>query len=382
MLIGVLLALVGRSVGLPAASGALVAGLGLAWSTGGSILSSGSSAQDGLVLLRLIFLAFLCLLLGAEIDLASLVKLRLSLATTTLAHAAGVTGAVFLAGTLIGLSRPEAILLGAAAVAASPAALIAVSSEARARGEATQRVLIIGSLSLAIGLVGVTLAGMLAGGSAPIQLPGLAVSLGAGIACGVLLLIPLSAMATRGAILTCLACGAFALAGLSRGIGSERPLALMAIVAGAILGSFASRREPLREALRDLAFPSAVGYFALTGSLVAPDGLAGALAAAAVVVTARTLGLIVAGVATRGTHDGFPEAVALTPMAGYSLVAPLFSNPSSTDPALWDRLVTPLLAAALISEFGGMIAFRNILARAGWMPAASTDPRAWRRSMR
>jgi hypothetical protein len=257
MLAGALGAMAARAVRAPAACGAMAGGFALAAGM------SGDGWHDDGSLIPAMLLALLTFLLGAELDLPRLVRIgRWALGTLAL-QAIAIIGLVYVTCRGLGIENGAALAVAVAAIASSPAAIIAVASESRARGDFTQQLLLSTSVSF---LLAATLVSFAWGA------PGSLLWVGAG-------------------------------------------------VAGFMAGNFLKNREVIRGALRDLALPCAVALFAMAGSRVTPSHMAPLLVAAAALLAARAAALILAATITRGRSIGVLQA-GLIPMAGVIIMAP------------------------------------------------------------
>jgi len=371
LLAGTAAAMAGLALKLPAATGALMGGFLLAAALRGADLLA---QQPATAWLSSMLLALLCFLLGAEIDLTRIARMRQSILVTATAQAVCVTALVGLAGAALGLGWRVSAILGAAAAATSPAALMAVASEARARGEMTQRILTLAPLSL---LAAIALGATLSGDARWAAMT--AGALAAGIACGLVILAPLSRLTSRGAIVSCAAGGAFLLAGASTLTSQGMSLPLTAAISGFMAGSFIPNRENVRDVLRDLALPCTVALFAIEGAGPLKQDLSRSFYAALLVVAARAAGLFLAGALARG-NQGSREAAAQIPMAAMTSGAIpgllILREPEAADAA------AILLAAGFISTATGMIGTRWALLRSGEAPLTPEDPEAWRAPLR
>lgn len=363
MLAGALGAMAARAVRLPAASGALGSGLILA---AAGRAGGWAAPWPDLGIYRLVLTVFLCFLLGTEMDLTRLARMARPLVSLSIAQAAAVLAFVCAACLWLGMGWNDSFLISAGAVAASPAALVAVSSEARARGDFTQRLYALTSLGLLIGIILFDLV-------APMELVRLAESLVLGAVCGAVIMIPLSRMATRGAIVTCAGAGMLLLSAAARGGSRPGSAALMSVVAGFVAGNLLPNRDLIRDALREVTLPAAVSLFAIAGSMLPDEPIVGILVSSILVVAARGAGLFMAGALVRGPAEGLTQAAALLPMAGVTAMVVTSSR--------YGVAIT-LIVAGLLSEAVGMSGIRWGLVRSGEGAALSEDPDAWRAPMR
>ena len=393
-LVGAAAAVASRAFRIPAACGAVVSAAALVQALDLSgRLPEIPYADDGVRLAGYLALALLCFLAGAEIQPGLLIRGGSSLLFSILSQTAAVAAAVFSVGRLLGMETQEASLLAAAALAASPAAIAAVATEGRARGAATQRALLLSSVSVALSLLAVGILEARVGGAWRDVLRSLPLSLLLGLIGGVVIVLPLSRMTSRPAIVTCLGVGAFLLVGLARAATQgQGELVIINVTAGFVAGSLCANRTIVREALRDLAFPCAIVLFALCGTALPEAPLSMLTLGAVGVVAARAIALIIAGAVTPRPRRGASEALAMMPMmpvvplaaaSGATLAMPLVAGAFMPrgDGANGEMAVT-LIGAALLSIIIGSIATRRTLERAGEMADLTEDPESWRASMR
>lgn len=362
-------AAIARSLHGPAASGALVAGLLFCWALPGDFIRT----EESLGVLRELGVIMLAFLAGAELDPGGLMRRGRRFAARALAQGVGVALMAWLAGLALGLDMRAAFALGAATAAASPIAMVAVTSEARARGAFTQELLSLSSISLLATTAVVSLACAPRGGARD-----LAFGLLAAPTCGLLMLMPLSRMASRGAILTCAGLGFILISGVSGSSHSSGSmLPILSILAGFVACGFIPNRAPVLEALRDMAFPCVIGLFAISGFVNQPS----ALVAAPLLVAARGAALLaVEAMATGASPQSMRAALAQLPMAGLGASGPaailIASGPSLAAAGF------ALTAASALSHAIGMTATRWALRRSGEAALADRDPDAWRAAMR
>ncbi len=368
MTVGSLLALASRRLGVPSATGALAGGFAAAAAARGAGLDV---LSDHSVILSLL-VAYVSFLLGTELDLRRLVDSSRSMLGTLLAQMLIVIPLVFGVGLALGMDPVSSLVLGSAAAAASPTSLIAVTAETRARGDRTQRLLALAPLSLVSALLAF---------SATLSSIGPALSLLAAILiggfCGLVILMPLSRMVSRGAIIACLAGGAVLLS-LTSAIVVPHPAVLVtaSALAGFLSGNLTPNREEIHGALRDSSLPCFISLFVLLGSMAVRWDLPAVWLGAVLVVLARGAGLMLAGLAARRSTEGLIEGLALLPMGGLLASVSLRSTP--TPPWIIDTLLT----AGLLSQATGMILTRWALLRSGEAVSPAEDPEAWRASMR
>ncbi|HZI93137.1 MAG TPA: hypothetical protein VFE84_02755 [Patescibacteria group bacterium] len=375
MLAGAIGAIAARALKLPAACGALAGGAALLTT---ARRFGWIEIWPDLGLIRSLLVAFLCFLLGARLDLTRLVKRWRPIVSSALAQSAAVMVLVAAAGWATGMGAIGCLLLAAGAVAASPTALICVASETRARGDFTQAILTISLIGLVVGSLGASVAG-------PAELLFLVEGLALGAVCGAVIMMPLSRMSTRAAILTCVAAGTLLLVSCARLRPEPWLLAPMSILAGFMSGNLIPNRVLIRDALGDAALPAGVMLFALVGSSVLGTEIPGVLLPATLVLVARAAGLSLAGFMTASTSQRALQPAALLPMAGCSVTTAATS--AATGAVLADGsagypIAATLFTAALFSEALGMIGTRWALHRAGEAAPALENPDAWRAQMR
>ncbi len=353
-LAGCLGAMACRLLRLPGSAGALLGGLALRMAAGWwDPAFAPSPAAD---LMALATAVFVCFALGCCLELRLLREQGSRILGLALTQALLIIVLVGAAGFALGMGRALAIALGAAAVAGSPAAAAAVAFEMRARGAATQRLFALSAASLVMSFA----CGYLISSSWTPVMAGLW-ALGGGVAAGLVLLIPLSRLETRGSILAC--AGAGVLLVTAAAWDAIQPWAvacLAAIVAGFVCGALSARREALREALRDAAAPGAILLFALWGAAASPAVLKIGLPAALAILASRTAALAAASF-LHVSAPGAREGIALLPMG---------AAPSGV-----------LAASVLLSQIAGLAGSRWWLAGSG-DTAAGDDPDAWRARMR
>jgi len=366
-------AMAARAARLPAAAGSLAAA-GL-FVQGWRLLKPDAVRAD-LSFVLLILLAFLGLLAGASVDIHRLLRDRRGIPVDFAARAAAVAVSVWLIGLGLGLDGRSAIILAAAAMALSPAAVAAVTGEMRARGDLTQDLLAAAPASLLLSVVATALI------VTPPRVWLLLASLvPAGAACGLVILIPLSRMATRGAVLAGAGMGAVLLAGVATRVGAPgASVMLMSILAGSMAGSLIPNRAIVRDALGDLGTPCAIALFALAAPVLMPPRAAALLPAALLVVGGRLAGLLLPGILAGRGAAAIAGAAARLPMAGMLAASVLAMAPAGS-PIGDERLPGVLLLAGFLSEAAGMAGTRWALAASGEAPARD-HPDAWRAAMR
>ena len=369
VLAGTLGAMAARAVRLPAACGAMAGGL--LTSVGVNSLGLMPQALD-LLDLRAALVAFVCLLAGVEIDLTRLVKDRRSIAAAVGAQCLLVGGLVALAGLMLGYPPRISLLLAVCLMATSPTALMAVASELRASGHLTRRLLAQSGIGLLAALALMHFVFFIT--SPQGEIGSFLLSVVVGAVMGFVILVPLSRMSQRGAMVTGAATGALVLALVARGLGPRlEQVAAMSIIAGFIVGNFSSNRDSIRDALRDVGLPCVIALFAVAGFGLQAGELAAGLGSGLALLAARAAGLMLAGAVTPGGGAGIVQGLAQLPAAGITSGGALAAMTTmslvaaaTAVPALWEGFVV----AAAASELFGMIAARWVLARAGEAPLA------------
>lgn len=369
MLAGALGAMAARRMKVPAACGALLAGfvVGLAAGSLGVVRPDYGPAKS-------LLLAFVCFALGAEIDLTVLARAGTRLLGSALVQMAAVTGGVWLAGILLGLTGYGALLVGLAFSASSPTALIAVAAEAGARGPFTQRLYAISTMTLLVASI------IVYGLEAPRELLSHDMLLIlVALLVGLVLLVPLSRIETRGAMTACVVFACFLLALLAPGHPTAS-LPILSYLCGFMAANLIPNRQILRDTLRGLALPAVVLLFAGAAVYADPRGLAAGMAAGLLLLAGRLAGLYTASFLTPGGAEGLRHAAAQIPVAGLSCAGPVLLV------LIWvaRRPGIPagsLFAALFVSEAAGMIAARWALRRAGEAPLLAGDPDSWRAAM-
>ncbi len=302
-------AMAARSIRLPAAAGSLIAAAAFVW---GRHLVSPDAGRPDLTFLLLMLLAFMGLLAGACVDLNHLVRNHRGIVTGFVSRAVLVFGTVWLTGIGLGLDSRSAAILGAAATALSPAAVIAVTTQVRSRGDLTQDLLATAPSSLMLALLSVLL--LAAPSRAPILLGGILI---AGVLAGLVIVVPLSRMARRGSILAASGGAAALLAGVSTHLGASTGSVMLAsALAGFMAGNLIPNRAIVRDALSDAGTPAAIVLFALGASIVAVPEPATLITASVLVVGARLAGLLLPGILTGRGAAGVASAAARLPMPG------------------------------------------------------------------
>ena len=373
MLAGSAAAMAARALRAPAAVGALLGGFVLT----AVVRGAGVTSFPDLRMVYSPLLAFLCFHLGAEIDLGRIVRTGRSILMTALVQGIAVAGLVCGAGLFLGLDLKTSLLLGAALTPACPAALAAVSSELRARGDLVQRLMATSSVGLlmAMGL-------FWAAGTHRFYPWDTPVDLAAGAVFGLAILMPLSRMTSRGAIAACAGGGSLLLSVfVARPGPAAEDLAMMAILAGFMTGNLTPNRDLIRDVFRDLALPVTVALFAISGAYVDSPGLSGAALPGLLLVGARVSGLALAGLLVRGRVEGLRQALAQVPFAGEISLGPVLYLSLQMVPGASVSPMIPM-AASFVAAALGMIGTRWAIATSGEATALSDDPAAWRARMR
>jgi len=373
MLAGSAAAMASRALRAPAAVGALLGGFVLS----AAMRGAGVTTFPDLRMIYFPLLAFLCFLLGAEIDLGRIVRTGRSILIAALVQGIAVAALVCGAGLSLGLGLKTSLFLGAALTPACPAALAAVSSELRARGDLAQRLMATSTVGLlmAMGL-------FCAAGTPWFRFWDTPVDLAAGAVFGLVILMPLSRMTSRGAIAACAGAGSLLLSVfVVRPVPAVEDLAMMAILAGFLTGNLTPNRDLIRDVLRDLALPVTVALFAISGTYVHSPGLSGAVLPGLLLVGARVSGLVLAGLLARGRVEGLRQALAQVPFAGEISLGPVLYLSLEMVPGVSVSYTIPMAASFLAAALG-MIGTRWAIAKSGEATALSDDPEAWRARMR
>ena len=369
MLVGTLVAMATRKMKLPAASGALVGGLLLGW-----ISNPLGILRPDYGLTKNLLLAFVCFVLGAAIDMTALVKAGRRMIGAAVLQMATVTTGVTLVALVCGLSSQSALMVGLAFSASSPVTIAAVAAEVGARGSFTQRALILSALTLPISAL------LIYAITAPrmFMLHDLLLILLSGVV-GLVMLVPLSRIETRGAMTACVALGTSLLALLTPGY-PVTSLAVMAYLCGFMAVNLLPNREILRDALRSLALPGALLLFAGVAAFSDQLDLLTGIAAGLLLLAGRVVGLCVAGTLAFGRTEGLRHAAAQIPIAGLSCAGPimLILVWAAAQPGIPPGSI---FAALLFSELTGLIGGRWALRRAGESPLLENDPDSWRAAM-
>jgi len=384
MTAGTLAVMALRPLRTPAVTAALLAGGILGGMTGGGAAPSGEA-------IRSLAAAFLGLVVGAQLDPGRLRRLGRSVAARTLTQGVLVLLLVGAALWIAGADLSLVLVVGAASVASSPIALGAVAAETRSEGDFTQRLLALSTLSLPLALLPPLL-----GLARYSDLARLAWLLPAGVACGVVLLFPVSRSTSRGSLLAASGGGVVLLLALdlwlaprpAAGIPRLHPQALLvpiSILAGFVATNFIHDRDRARDALRTLSLPAVIAFFAAEGMGGMGHGgvlVAGDLGIALLVVAARAVALLVAALLAGDAAASPRSALAQLPMAGIVAAVPVLDGLGvSGDPAP-QHIERLLLLAGLLSTAVGAVAARWALAASGEAVAESEAPDDWRMRMR
>ncbi len=376
ILLGGAAALIPRRAGVPAAAAALVAGAAihqaLVWS---GLIRIVPIADEGVALVASCAAALLGMMIGAECEIAFLARAGRSVALGALVQAVCATALVFCAGVFAGFHLADALTLGLAAIAVSPVAVAGVVAQERGRGVLSRRAFAIAPLSLLLAQAGLIAAGGTGDGGpfrAAVVLGG---TLLAGVAGGLVVLIPASRLGTRGAMVACLGATACLWSWIAlHGAPGRHHLLVMAVTCGLVVGNLAATRALLRETLRDLAVPCAVVIFAIEGATLPAPPIALITFGAVAVAAARWIALVISCSLVRGGAGPLREAAMLTPMAAMIAAVPAL-------PGEGTGLAATVMGAALLTQIAGMPAAARALRRAGESAADPEAPEAWRAPM-
>lgn len=303
------------------------------------------------------------------------------LAATALLEAAAAWAAVSVLLLWMDLPAPAALLAGGIAAATSPAVVMTVARDGRARGQVTDRVMLLTASGSAVALVAVsTLFAWLhaeAGSGWPVALahPLWLVfgSLLAGWIVAALTLRVLQSVAPQAGVQALAAFAVVAVAvGVSEWLGLVSPLLLL------MAGTW------VRVAERDHWLPAAefgvlgtlllVLLFALSAAQLDPAWLWPGVILGLAVVAARQAGKV-AGVLLLARPSGLSlgrgalVGIGLAPLSAASLV--LLDEAGTLFPDLWRALAPAMVSAVVILELAGPLLARFALQRAGELAARS-----------
>lgn len=275
-----------------------------------------------------------------------------------------------------------AILLGVVAATASPATVLAVRTEVRARGplaDASLAVVVLIDVAIALLLtLAVAAARSLVGGAA--GGPGLGLvlwevvgSLGAGVLVGGFLVLLLSRVRDElPAVLLACAIGTMFLAARLHLSGL-----LVCMVAGFVVENCSRHGEALVATLERSSLPLFAVFFAVAGARI-DLGLIGATGAGLLLlVLVRTAGSVAGTVALGHLAGATPTATrwAWTGLAGQAgLSLALAATIVKAFPEMGESLRTLILASVAANQVVGPIAFRVALARCGEVGGVASAP--------
>jgi Kef-type K+ transport system membrane component KefB len=318
--------------------------------------------------------------LGRRVDPGWLVR-NPWLAATSVAESLLAFVAVLAVLRVLGVSRSAALATAAIAAATSPAVVITVARELGARGQVTERLLLLTALDSVYAFVAVA---MLYAWlhleyrhsiSAVLLHPAylLLGSLVLAAAAAGLLHLARWRLAPGSAAESVVTLATIA-AAVAVADALDLPVVLALLALGVITRTFASGRGLAAPALGAVETLAIVALFALTGAMLEATFAPAALAAALAIIVARGLGksigvLAFARPSGLGLRKGALVAIGLTPMSALALV--MAQRTVSVYPDLATELKGTLLAAVALLEVIGPVAARFALARAGeWKGAA------------
>jgi Kef-type K+ transport system membrane component KefB len=319
--------------------------------------------------------------LGRRVDLGWLVR-NPWLTATSVAESVLAFVAVFAALYALDVSRPAALATAAIAAGTSPAVVTTVARELGARGQVTDRLLLLTALDSVYAFV--ALAMLYAwlhfqyrhSLSAVLLHPAYLVlgSLALAAAAGGLLHAVRARLepggATEAVATFSTLAGAVALAD-----ALDLPVVLALLALGAITRSLARGRGVPTPSLGALDSLAVVVLFTLTGAMLEVVLTPAALTAAVAIVLARAAGkavgvLAFAGPSGIGLRKAGLVAIGLTPMTALALV--MAHRTAAVYPELALELAGTLLAAVALLEVVGPIATRFAISRAGEWRGAPT----------
>lgn len=322
--------------------------------------------------------------LGRRVDLGWLVR-NPWLAATSIAESVLAFAAVLVVLTLLGVSRAAALATAAIAAGTSPAVVITVARELGARGQVTERLLLLTALDsvyafLAVAMLYAWLHLEYRHSLSAVLLHPAYLVLGslalAAVAAG-LLHFARARLAPGGAAES-VATFATIAAAVALADALDLPVVMALLALGAITRSLAHDRGLPAPALGTVEALAIVALFTLTGAMLVVELAPLALVAAVAVTFARGLGkalgvLAFARASGLGLRKGALVAIGLTPMSALALV--MAHRTVSVYPELEAELRGTLLAAVALLEVVGPIATRFALVRAGeWRGGAPRLP--------
>jgi Kef-type K+ transport system membrane component KefB len=304
------LAELGARLSLPKVTGYLVGGVVLG-PFAADVISH--NVVDELEVFGNLALGLIATTAGLELDLRAIVARRITISSTIGIKV--MTCAGFVGGSLLvlelwtnALGLPSsvhawslALVFAALALATSPSIVVAVSSDLRAKGPLTD--LVLSTVVLKDLVVGIGLAGALAGANALLELHAIDTrlitnvleELGASVIAGAVLggiLIGLLRV-VRGQMLIFVGAMVFVVAEI--GSFLHLKLLLVFIVAGIVVRTFSNHEAALRKPLRTISLPVFIVFFTSLGASVDLSAFAVMLPVAIVVFAARAVSYWVAG---------------------------------------------------------------------------------------
>ncbi|MCX7893714.1 MAG: cation:proton antiporter [Burkholderiales bacterium] len=312
--------------------------------------------------------------LGSRVDLAWL-RRNPWLAATSLAESAFAFGAVLALLLVLEVAAPVAAVVAAIAAGTSPAVVTTIARELRARGQVTDRLLLLTALDsvyvfLAVAMlyawVGLEYRGdWMAMALHPAYL--IAGSLALAAAGAALVAVARRMLPPRSDADVVIALAAIVLT-VAFADALDLPVVLALLALGALARSFDRDRAVPPATFGPVEALAVVVLFAFTGAMLEFQVAPLAAVAGLGIVAARALGKAI-GVFAFARPSGLALrkasllAVALTPMSGLALV--MAEQAAVAYPELAPGLALTLLAAIAILEIMGPLATRFALSRAG-----------------
>ncbi len=283
---------------------------------------------------------------------------------------------------LIGAPPVLALILGGVSTATAPAATADVVRQNEASGPFADRLLGIVAIDDAWGLIifslVLVLAGGLAGNGVENVLADALREIGGAIAVGVVVGLPSAALTGRlrpGEPMQIEALGVvFICAGLA--IWLDVSFLLAGMIAGAIVGNFATHHErPIHE-IEHVEWPFLVLFFVLAGASLEVGGLGGLWVLVVAYVALRLAGRVLGGwiggrAAGLSAREGTLTGFALTPQAGVAVGMALVAGGHFPD--LRETLLTIVISTTILFEIIGPLATQFALDRAGDDDTARRD---------
>lgn len=371
LLVGLVVAGLGRRVGVPQVTLLILAGMALGPSGLGVLPEQIGDWYPVISDLALLMVGFL---LGRHLEgylLRAHGRKLLGFSLGTVIGAAAVVAVLLLAG---GAPLPLALVLAGIAPASAPAAILLVVEESGGRGSYTQTMLALVAINnaLALAVFDLLLSGAEALGSGgavdPLLSGGRA--LGGALLVGILVGIPAALVVPRvrtgepmqlAVLGMVLACGGLAL-------WLEASYLLAAIVLGAVLmNAPGGDRRPF-ETVESIDWPFWVLFFIVTGARAHPEELLALGLVGVLYVVGRVAGLV-GGAWIGGVMGSAPRlhrqwmGPAILPQAGVALGMALAAGHGLPD---WgDTIMTVVVASTVLFELMGPVVTRLGLSRTG-----------------